>query len=213
MTASSATYQRLPEDERRQLLIDATIACLSEHGLQGTTVRKIAAKASVTPGLVTHYFHGKDALVSAAYRYLAEKYHYDYVATAEAAGDDPVEKLKAFMSAVFSPDTLDKELLSVWTSFWTSILTDGRSEPAAVHLETAGLTRDYLRQLLRDVFSSHGQEIEEPVVNDLSIAIMSFMDGMWLSWGLNPALFDAKSGRRILTDMVGARLHFVEFNS
>ena len=204
--AASPAYRRLAEDERRRLLIDATIAVLAEFGLSGTTVRKIAAAAGVTPGLVTHHFAGKDALVSSAYRSLAEQYHADYVAASEAAGVEPLDRLAIFVGSAFQPETLDRHLLRVWTSFWTSALTDPGSEPARVHRETAQASRAYLMRLLREVLEAEGRQPGDTEVRELAIAAWSLVDGMWLAWGLDPELFDAGQGRRIALEMIAARL-------
>lgn len=183
---------------------------LSEHGLSGTTVRRIAAQAGVTPGLVTHHFRGKDALVSAAYRSLADRLHEDYVAATEAAGADPVERLRAYVGCAFEPATLDRNLLRVWTSFWTSALTDPASEPAKVHYETAARSRDYLEGLLADVLAATGRQADARTIDELSIVVTSLVDGLWLTWGLDPGLFDAGTGRRLVFEMLAERLSVPE---
>jgi AcrR family transcriptional regulator len=211
--ASNPAYRRLAEDERRGLLIDATIDVLSEFGLSGTTVRRIATQAGVTPGLVTHHFAGKDGLVSAAYRRLADKFHDDYVAAGQSAGSDPIARLKAFVGCAFQPETLDRNLLRVWTSFWTSALADPTSEPARVHYETAQRSRTYLATLLRDALESVRQQPSEEQIHELAIAVWSLVDGMWLTWGLDPELFDPEDGRRITFDVLAARLAIPEIVS
>lgn len=204
--STTPAYRRLSEEERRSLLIDATVTVLSESGLSGTTVRKIAAAAGVTPGLVTHHFSGKDALVSAAYRRLADHFHDDYVAASEAAGSDPIKRLRAFVGSAFQPQTLDPNLLRVWTSFWNSALTGPDSEPAHVHYATMQRTRAYVEQLLRDALLSVGQQVDDDEIEERVIAIWSLVDGMWLTWGLNPSLFDADAGRRIAFEMLASYL-------
>ena len=53
-----------PVDDRttRARIRDAAIECFGEHGISGTTVRKIAAAAGVSPGLVIHHFGSMDDL-------------------------------------------------------------------------------------------------------------------------------------------------------
>jgi len=41
---------------------DAAIACFAEHGIDGTTARKVAASAGVSAGLVMHHFGSMDNL-------------------------------------------------------------------------------------------------------------------------------------------------------
>ncbi len=203
-------YRRLAEAERQQLLVDATIDVLAEYGLSGTTVRRIAAQAGVTPGLVTHHFAGKDALVSAAYRSLADRLHADYVAATEAAGSDAVARLEAYVGSAFEPATLDRNLLRVWTSFWTSALTDPASEPAKVHYETAARSRDYLEGLLADALAATGRPADAKSIGELAITVISLSDGLWLTWGLDPGLFDAGTGRHIVFEMLADRLSIPE---
>ena len=48
------TFHRAPEAERRHDLIEATLDCIAEYGLEGATVRQIAIKAGVTAGFICH---------------------------------------------------------------------------------------------------------------------------------------------------------------
>src|SRR5690349_13945524 len=48
-------------------LLAATIAVLDQHGLEGTTIPRIAAKARVTPGAVYRRFPDKHALLREAW--------------------------------------------------------------------------------------------------------------------------------------------------
>ena len=52
------------EDDRttRARVRDCAIECFAEHGVSATTVRKIAAAAGVSPGLVIHHFGSMDGL-------------------------------------------------------------------------------------------------------------------------------------------------------
>lgn len=59
-----------PEDETllspEQRLLGSTLDCISESGLEGATVRAIAAKAGLNPGSINYYFRSKERLVEAA---------------------------------------------------------------------------------------------------------------------------------------------------
>ena len=65
---SRRSFHRAPEAERRHDLIEATLDCIAEAGLQGATVRQIAIKAGVTAGLIRHYFTSKEQILQEAYR-------------------------------------------------------------------------------------------------------------------------------------------------
>src|SRR3546814_5808330 len=73
MTAVRQAFTRESADARRADLIEATAACLAEHGLAGTNVRAICARAGVSPGLLRHYFGGIDDLVAATYQATSDR--------------------------------------------------------------------------------------------------------------------------------------------
>ena len=56
MAEDRKPYRREAEDKRRQALIAATLALVSEGGARQATVRAIAERAGVTAGLIRHYF-------------------------------------------------------------------------------------------------------------------------------------------------------------
>ena len=55
-----------PDDPRSQLL-DAALRAFADHGYEGASVRDIAARAQVAPGLLYHYFPSKQALLLALF--------------------------------------------------------------------------------------------------------------------------------------------------
>jgi AcrR family transcriptional regulator len=50
---------------------DAAIQCFAEAGIDGTTARKVATRAGVSPGLVIHHFESMEGLRSECDRYVA----------------------------------------------------------------------------------------------------------------------------------------------
>lgn len=64
---------RRNDPERRQRIVDATLDVVAEHGVPGTTHRRIAAAAGVPLGSVTYYFASLEELLTAAFLQLAEQ--------------------------------------------------------------------------------------------------------------------------------------------
>ncbi|WP_168582147.1 TetR/AcrR family transcriptional regulator [Gephyromycinifex aptenodytis] len=56
---------RVPAEQRREQLIEATIALAIEEGLAAASVRRIADKANVSLGVVHYCFSSKEALINA----------------------------------------------------------------------------------------------------------------------------------------------------
>ena len=58
----------------RAQIIEATIRCVAEHGVEGATVSAIVADAGVSRGLLGYHFGGKPALLIASFQALADDY-------------------------------------------------------------------------------------------------------------------------------------------
>jgi AcrR family transcriptional regulator len=56
-------------DERRAWLTGVLLRVVDEHGLEGASIRAVAAAAGVSIGTVQHYFPTKDDLLRHAYRH------------------------------------------------------------------------------------------------------------------------------------------------
>lgn len=59
-------HVRKTRAERRQEIIDATLELMSERGVEGTTVSRIAAAVGLTPGALYRHFDSRAALISEA---------------------------------------------------------------------------------------------------------------------------------------------------
>ena len=66
--ARKPRYERQVASDRREALVDAAIESLKRHGHEGLSVRRIAAEAGVSIGLINHHFPNKDTLVAESYR-------------------------------------------------------------------------------------------------------------------------------------------------
>lgn len=65
--------QRRHEPDRRERLIDVALNVIAEHGVAGTSHRRVAAAAEVPLGSMTYHFTGMDELLEAAFNRLAEQ--------------------------------------------------------------------------------------------------------------------------------------------
>jgi AcrR family transcriptional regulator len=85
------------DDDRttRSRIRDAAIACFADAGVDGTSVRTIAATAEVSPALVIHHFGSKDALRVACDRHVADTIRANKSeAMAAGTGIDPLGAMR-----------------------------------------------------------------------------------------------------------------------
>ena len=87
MTTEAARPVRRYDPDRKSRIIDVTIDVIAEHGVAGTTHRRIAAAADVPLGSLTYHFAGLDDLLEQAFTRHAERMsplyeaHFDGVRT------------------------------------------------------------------------------------------------------------------------------------
>ena len=124
MTGDRKPYRREGEERRREALIAAALELVAEAGAQGATVRAIAERASVTPGLIRHYFASNDDLTRAAYRTVMERMQADNAAVLDHAPAEPVARLAAFVAASLRPPVVDPVAVGLWAGFLHSLQRD-----------------------------------------------------------------------------------------
>jgi TetR/AcrR family transcriptional repressor of bet genes len=160
--------------------LEATLQSLAARGLGAVSVRDVAARAGVSPGLIRHHFGGFGTLLIEAYRHVVARVDVAIDAAVAAAGDDPKLRMQAFLEASFSPPIVDRDLLSAWLGFWGLV----RSDPAAaaVHAETFAEYRGRIEDLLRDLSPTADVRMG-------ALGLSALLDGLWLELCLDPSTF------------------------
>jgi TetR/AcrR family transcriptional regulator, transcriptional repressor of bet genes len=183
-----ARFTRQLAQDRRKALIEATIRSLKEHGHEGLSVRRIAAAASVSIGLINHHFPSIDELIAEAYRHFANLLLESVHAALATAPPSPRARLRAFLKATFSPPTLDQDALTVWLVFWG--LHRHSKEIQRVHDETYRQYIELTRELLTDVAKECGKTRFN--LRLAAIGLTAMLDGLWLELCLDPNNFQPK---------------------
>lgn len=201
MTPDRRPYRRESEEARRDALIRAALDLVAEGGAGAATVRAIADRAGVTPGLIRHYFQTKEDLTRAAYRRLMERMTADNVAVLGGAGDCPVARLAAFVAASLRPPVVDPLRLGLWAGFLHAVRTDPAMR--AVHEQNYHSYRD----LLQDLIAALPREGATPdQCRAEAIACNAVIDGLWLEGSALPETFAPGELERIGLQATGAIL-------
>lgn len=200
-TAERRPYRREGEEKRREDLINAAMQLVAEGGPEAATVRAIAARAGVTPGLIRHYFHSKEELTHACYRQVMD----DMTATAMRACDlvpetDPTARLAAFIAANFRPPVMTPRMVAVWAGY----MHLGRNDPAIrdIHEATYLGYRDRLQSLI----SALPRPTDPARDRRDAIACNALIDGLWVEGGSLPEGFASGEVLRIALDGIAAIL-------
>ncbi len=179
-------------EDRRDLLIAATLTSLARDGHAGISVRRIAAEAGVSVGLLNHHFGSIDALIAETYHKLASELTTALWQEVDQA-QGPAARLDAFLAGSFSSRVMDPKLLGVWVVFWSLIrhsdpVNDSHEKSYRAYLEL-------IRQLLDDLAASEGFVIHDTRL--AAIGLSAMLDGLWLEWCLNPGTFSPADGLHI----------------
>lgn len=194
-------YRREGEEKRRDDLIAAAMSLVAEGGPEAATVRAIAARAGVTPGLIRHYFQSKEELTHAVYRQVMEAMTHEALRAAAAQPqDDPVGRLAAFIAANFRPPVMTTLLVGVWAGY----MHLGRNDPVMhdIHEATYLGYRDRLQELI----AALPRPADPARDRREAIACNALIDGLWIEGGSLPDNFDSGELLRIALDGIGAML-------
>jgi TetR/AcrR family transcriptional repressor of bet genes len=178
------SIRRAQPQLRRQQLIDATLESLAKFGHSGTTVRVVCAQAGLSPGMVKLYFEGIDDLIAASYAYLGNYVADIFEQAMTAAGDDPLDRLRAVVDANFRSPVLARSKLPIWLSFWSLIPT--HAEIRKTHAMIYGRYRQRLGVLIERIAAARSLELD---VERTVYAFVAMIEGLWLQLCLEPSQF------------------------
>eukprot|EP00439_Symbiodinium_sp_Y106_P087687 s1_g223.t1 len=181
-------------EKRRQELIEASWQVIAAEGLEGVTMRKIAAEAGCTTGRLTHYFADREALILASLR---ASYDVTGDRTRVAIAEDipPQEKLFRLVDEMLPSD--DKRLLEwkVWIAFWSAATVD---ETLALENDAR---HDTWAEELADLIKEAAPDRDAKGEADLLIGLIN---GVGLHAAVNPTEPNLSRARRLLRAHIDA---------
>lgn len=181
-----------PED-RKGLLVQATLRCLKQYGFQGTSVRRICAEAKVSVGLISHHYDSKDHLIAQTYLHISNSILQRLRAACAQAGSKPRHQLNAFFAASFAPEILDPSVLETWIAFWGAVRSTKAMSQA--HDTSYSQYRSILAESLEGLAREHAWHHFDAQL--AAISLSALLDGLWLESSLNPNTFTPAQGMQI----------------
>lgn len=183
------------EPIRRQQLIEATITSLGERGFADTTIQTISRQAGVSPGIIHHYFGGKEELLVATMRNMLLQLRNDAVARLSAA-ESPRDRLVAVIDSNFDSLQFTPQVINAWLGFWAQV----PHVPALARLQRVNNRRLHsnLMYSLRDLLPADRAET-------VARGLAAMIDGLWLRSALTGAA-DADRARDIAIDFLDSQL-------
>jgi TetR/AcrR family transcriptional repressor of bet genes len=184
------------EPIRKRQLIEATIASIHAHGLADTTVATISREAGVSPGIIHHYFGGKDALLAATMRALLVEWR-GYVVAALLAAQGPRARIEAIIDASFAERQFQPQVIVTWLAFW------GQAPHDTLLMR---MQRLYAQRLKSNLRFDLKRLVGEPRASHVALGLAAMIDGLWLSCALGRPRLGGETARVMAHDYLNRQL-------
>ena len=190
MTTAPTRAARRYDPERKSRIIDATLGVIAEHGVAGTTHRRIGAAADVPLGSLTYHFSGLDDLLEQAFTRHAER-------------------MSPFYEAHFDGVRSQADLIDAVTGLMHELATSGAGADAhdwaiSYELYLAALRNPALRKVTES-WMRRSRAVLERFVDPLTArGIDAVIEGLVMHMMLSTVSFPRADARAIVARMLGA---------
>jgi AcrR family transcriptional regulator len=172
-----------PNNTRSNEIIRATIRCLARSGFSQLTMKRLAAEAGVSQGILHYYFKDKRAILAAAAGHVMDDL--DLRAKSESANSrDASSRLRAMIKACLAVATDDREFWTVFMALWGESLHD----PALASINKAAYQR--ARKAIGGIIEQGVRDGDFKPANivDTSAMVLALIDGMSLQLTFDKSL-------------------------
>jgi AcrR family transcriptional regulator len=195
---------RQKQRDRRQEILDAAAAVITERGLADTRIQDIAERCGVSPGLILYYFESKDRLLVEALIHANDTFYLRVsreMRRLPAARERMTRMIELSVPGLLPEYSLLDEW-ALWVEIWVRALRDPQ-----IAKEREALDRRWV-QSLADIIRYGRQTGEFPAdgpgterdADDLALQLGAVMDGLAIQVLLNDTVMTPKRMQEIVTD-------------
>jgi len=186
---------------RRAQIVRATIRCLARDGYVGLTMKRVAAAAGLSQGILHYYFADKRAMLAAAAAKVTADL--DRRVAAQARGARGARgRLRALIRACLDVATRDREFWTVFIEFWGETLHD--RELAALNARAYTRARRLIGRVLatgvaEGAFRRGGRD-------EAAAAVLALLDGLSLQLTFDRTFLRPAQAARLAEQVLMAHL-------
>lgn len=176
MSEKKSGVNKAIQVERRRLLIDATMSAISEHGMSGLTLAKIAREAGLSAGSVNFHFDSKESLLLETLNCVADEFEQGVDLAIEQAAATPAARLLALMEASLDPSVTEPRKMAVWYAFSAEARSrkDYQRICGSQDQKILNLTHQFCREIIRD-----GGKKSQMNALAMANAVQGLVDEIW----------------------------------
>ena len=184
--------------ERRARVASAARSVIAREGLDGMTIRKVAAEAGSSTTVVTHYFRDKDALIAAAVQdaYAAVESRMAELSRGfEKINTSVIDRLRVMLLEALPLDGVRREEARVWMAFWAA--ASARPELRTVQRDGYRSWRALIRAVLDE--AALAGELRQDLDTDAELdLLLCLVDGVLMQATLEPRRYPAARQQQLL---------------
>ncbi len=167
---------------RREEIVWALYDCLAERGQEKITIKEIAVRAGLTPGVIHYYFKSKDDIISSLAAAIMEKYS-NLIDEQLAAASSTEKKIESAIDFMVDELIFDRPLNRVFYN-----LIQMAFERQSLGQVVKDFLKEYRRRLAR-VFEEAGAGKSS---KGLGAALVAVTEGFSLQCMVDPTAFKRK---------------------
>jgi transcriptional repressor BetI len=178
---------------RRAQLIDATLLTIDQTGLAGATLASVAQRASISTGIVSHYFGDKDGLLEATMRHVLRDLVASHVETApRGERRSPLETSRG-RRGEFRRRADQQPVMKTWLAFWS----ESMHKPQLRRLQYVNT-----RRLNSNLCADFSKALPRAAARRAASGLAALIDGLWLRGALSGEPFDTKAALRVANEYI-----------
>ncbi len=202
-TKVSDTPRSMPKQARRRQLIEATIKCIAEKGLSGTTMADVTQQAGLSMGIVNLHFETKEKLLIETLRFISTEYTSGLNKIFNNEKLSVEEKIASHVSFDFSRKITDRNKIAVWFAFWG----ETKSTPTylticASYIQeiAANLTKLFTELKIKGNYENVNPEL-------VCVCYTALSDGLWLDLLVTPGGLKPTQAKRVAMHYLGTQFY------
>lgn len=165
---------RIPVAQRRSDFINAAVAVIASHGIDGATTRRIAEQANANVAMLHYCYDSKEDLFADVYQFVAGKYA--DVARASDPHTTVVDAARQLLRGIMElyVDSPDFAAATVELISWARRQHEDRG--IAVYDNALAAVREVLTG------TPSGQAVEPATIEEIAYVIATLADGFAVNW-------------------------------
>lgn len=180
--------QRVSEDVRRQQIIKAAYQVALAKGLDGLTVRQVAARARVSHGLVLFHYETKEQLVIAVLDWLLQTTIVLRVSDEASAIAAPFDRLLAILRIEMQRLAAEPQRIRLFFDFWAKGIR--RAEIRTRMRQQLSRYREAFESVAGAVVRSEPERFPGVSPAGLAAVVVSFVKGCAVQAMIDPESFE-----------------------